>query len=116
MCGCERLGKLFCDLAGTSTAAAKKASARKAAAVGAAKLLSRRAAKGATIIQAKETLYAPRTAGPGQAGMTTSGPLQTSEECQVIHLILGPLHLDLRYAGTSQTTPRGGSVSSAEKG
>ena len=85
------LGKLFCDLAGTSTAAAKKASARKAAAVGAAKLLTRRATKG-TIVQAKETLYAPNTGG---SGMASADPLQTNDECQVIHLILGPLHLDL---------------------
>jgi len=82
------LGKLFCDLAGTSAGGAKKVASAKMKAVTAAKQLTRRATHG-TILQAKQTLYTPN------AGTSSYGARQAADECQVLHLILGPLHLDL---------------------
>jgi hypothetical protein len=76
------LGRLFCDLSrGLSTQAKAKT---------AAKQLNSRVSN-STIMRAQAKLYAPVQRGPG---MAANGPLQVPE-CEVLNLILGPLHLDL---------------------
>jgi hypothetical protein len=79
------LGKLFCDLTQqTATTTTAKTAARQ---------LNARV-KNSTILRAKAKLYAPaQSAGQGSAN-SLQGPTQTVE-CDVLHLILGPLHLDL---------------------
>src|SRR5215211_7602050 len=93
------LGRLFCDLAqgGGALPTARKAQL-------AARTLTRRT-KGSTIIRANATVYAPeRTASGGagtgysaNGGATPNGPQAPMQvaECDVLHLILGPVHLDL---------------------
>jgi hypothetical protein len=73
------LGKLFCDLAGGGTLNTG------AKAVIAANQLNARV-KNSTVLQARATLYAPGS------GMNSLNP---QANCPVLHLILGPLHLDL---------------------
>ncbi|MFL5937831.1 MAG: hypothetical protein ACJ76U_13445, partial [Gaiellaceae bacterium] len=93
------LGRLFCDLAqgGGALPTASKAQI-------AARTLTRRTA-GTTIMRASATVYAPDQATGGSARATYSalggatpsvplGPMQVTE-CDVLHLILGPVHLDL---------------------
>jgi hypothetical protein len=78
------LGRLFCDLTeGSATAATAKKAARQ---------LNTRV-KNSTILRANGTIYAPARAGQGSANSSQS-PSQ-AVECDVLHLILGPLHLDL---------------------
>lgn len=79
------LGRLFCDLTqGTATATTARTAARQ---------LNARV-KNSTILQAKAKLYAPvQRAGQGSSNSLHS-PSQ-AVECNVLHLILGPLHLDL---------------------
>jgi hypothetical protein len=92
------LGRLFCDLAQGGGVLSTRSKA-----VSAARTLTART-KGSTIIRAKATVYAPdRTAG-SSAGTTYSAngaapnapqaPMQAAE-CDVLHLILGPVHVDL---------------------
>lgn len=78
------LGRLFCDLSeGVATAAQAQQGA---------KLLNAQM-KGVKIMQAKATLYAWRTQGAGSA-LNLFQPAQAAS-CHVLHLLLGPLHLDL---------------------
>ena len=78
------LGRLFCDLTeGSATAAtAKKAAGQLNARV-----------KNSTILRANAKIYAPAPAGQGSAN-SLNRPSQ-AVECDVLHLLLGPLHLDL---------------------
>jgi hypothetical protein len=92
------LGRLFCDLAQGGGALATTRKARMAA-----RTLTART-KGTTIMRASATVYAPETAPSGGAGMRSmqtgatpnapQAPMQVAE-CDVLHLVLGPVHLDL---------------------
>jgi hypothetical protein len=92
------LGRLFCDLAQGGGAVATKRKAR----MGAQALTTRM--RGSTIMRVQAIVYAPNQATSGGATMSsTSGgaapnapqaPMQVAE-CHVLHLILGPVHLDL---------------------
>jgi hypothetical protein len=93
------LGRLFCDLAQGGGVAASKRKAR----IGAQTLTTRM--RGTTIMRVKAVIYAPtqtRSGAVGTMGSTQGGatptapqaPMQVTE-CQVLHLILGPVHLDL---------------------
>jgi hypothetical protein len=82
------LGKLFCSLA-----QGKGLLATQRTAVSAAKTLTKRLA-GTTFLRASATIYAPsQGAGTGSASSSAKTPLAT--ECPVLHLVLGPLHLNL---------------------
>jgi hypothetical protein len=83
------LGRLFCQLAqGSGTLATKKK------AIAAARQLTRHL-KGTTIMRARATIYAPNQSA-GAAGAMNSPRRGLQEgECAVLHLVLGPLHLDL---------------------
>jgi len=76
------LGKLFCDLAGGGVLATS------AKAVTAAGQLNARV-RNSTVLQARATLYAPAQTGSGLNALVPQA------NCPVLHLILGPLHLDL---------------------
>jgi hypothetical protein len=82
------LGKLFCSLAqgkGLLSTPLKAATA--------AKTMTKRLA-GTTILRAKATIYAPgQSNATGGAGTAAKTPL--AAECPVLHLVLGPLHLNL---------------------
>jgi hypothetical protein len=79
------LGKLFCQLAqGKGLLATHRRAAF------AAKRMTKRLA-GTTFLRARATIYAPGTSN-GTAG-TAKNALAT--ECPVLHLVLGPLHLNL---------------------
>ncbi len=79
------LGKLFCDLTqGTATPATAKTAARQ---------LNKRV-KNSTILQAKAKLYAPVQRTGQSTANSAQSPTQ-AVECEVLHLVLGPLHLDL---------------------
>jgi hypothetical protein len=93
------LGRLFCDLAegGGALSTVRKAQF-------AARTLTART-KGSTIMRAKATVYAPDRPASGGAGTMYSAqggatpnapqaPMQVAE-CDVLHLVLGPVHLDL---------------------
>jgi hypothetical protein len=78
------LGKLFCSLTNATITTPKTATT-------AASTLTRKL-HSATVMQATATLYSPQST----SGSTTSGALQADgTDCSVLHLILGPLHLDL---------------------
>jgi hypothetical protein len=79
------LGRLFCDLAQTTLATAAKARA------GASALNKR--LSGAKVMRAKATLYAPNqvSSGVSSSAMADVPP----GLCEVLHLVLGPLHLDI---------------------
>jgi hypothetical protein len=93
------LGRLFCDLAEGAGALSTTRRAQFAA-----RTLTART-KGSTIMRAKATVYAPdrgASAGAGsgysaQGGATPNAPQAPMQvaECNVLHLILGPIHLDL---------------------
>ena len=96
------LGRLFCDLAAGGAALPTAAKAKSAA-----RTLTKHT-KGTTILRAQATVYAPdQTASSGagtatarstQSGATpntSQAPRLLAEECEVLHLILGPVHLDL---------------------
>jgi hypothetical protein len=79
------LGRLFCDLAQSTLASKTKA-------MKAARVLNSRLAN-TRIMRAQATIYAP---GAGASGMMDSASApQQDGACEVLHLILGPLHLDL---------------------
>jgi hypothetical protein len=85
------LGKLFCQLANASGVLATPQKAQLAA------TQMNRHLRATTIMRVKAIIYAPNNAS-GNAGMqvySPQGTLQTQDECQVLHLILGPLHLEL---------------------
>jgi hypothetical protein len=77
------LGRLFCDL---TEGSATPATAKKAA-----KQLNARV-KNSTVLRAQATLYAPKQ---GEGGMNAIQRPSQATECDVLHLLLGPLHLDL---------------------
>jgi hypothetical protein len=85
------LGRLFCQLANSRAIFGTERQAKLAA-----RQLSKRL-KHLTFMRAQATIYAPGNGSP--AGATSSGtkvPLSMqADECPVLHLILGPLHLDL---------------------
>jgi hypothetical protein len=82
------LGRLFCDLVQGGTVAATKQQARLAA-----RALTRRL-RAHTIMRVRATIYAP--AHSVGAGMTSSPQgVQQEAECEVLHLVLGPVHLEL---------------------
>jgi hypothetical protein len=93
------LGRLFCDLAQGGGALSTTSKARMAA-----RTLTART-KGTTIMRASATVYAPDTATNGgggtmrsmQTGATPNAPQAPMQvaECDVLHLVLGPVHLDL---------------------
>jgi hypothetical protein len=93
------LGRLFCDLSEGGGVAASKRKAR----LGAQALTSHMS--GTTIMRAKAIIYAPKQTTSGGVGTLSStgggsspsgaqAPTQVAE-CNVLHLILGPVHLDL---------------------
>src|SRR5919201_5654741 len=86
------LGKLFCQLAQASgtlgTAHKAKLAARQ----------MNRHLKHTAIMRVKAIIYAPNQGSPGNGGMNAYSPqgaFQATDECAVLHLILGPLHLEL---------------------
>ncbi len=85
------LGRLFCNLTqgGGALATARQATA-------AARQLNRRVGP-SVIMRVRAVLYAPnQTVGAnGQATSFPRSQLQQQAECDVLHLVLGPLHLDL---------------------
>jgi len=90
------LGKLFCDLAQGGGATVTKRKAR----IGAQALTTRMS--GSTIMRAQAVVYAPAKSGGAGTMSSTSGTAPSSPqapqqvaECHVLHLILGPVHLDL---------------------
>lgn len=82
------LGKLFCSLA-----QGKGLLSTQRKAVFAAKTMTRRLA-GTTILRAQATIYAPSQGSGSGAGAIGTDALQATE-CPVLHLVLGPLHLNL---------------------
>lgn len=86
------LGRLFCDLVngGGMVRTVKQAQTI-------AKLLNKRLHR-TTIMRVSAVIYGP---GNGRSAASTGdltqqgSLLQTEDECQVLHLILGPVHLDL---------------------
>ena len=82
------LGRLFCDLsqAGGTLATREKA-------VSAAKTLNKRVRK-ALLMHVRAVMYGPNR---GTSISTSHAALlqQQQEECAVLHLVLGPVHLDL---------------------
>jgi len=83
------LGRLFCQLA-----QAKGTLATPLKAAFAARHLTRRL-KGTTIVRASATIYALNQ-NPGTAGSASSPQRGLADgECAVLHLVLGPLHLNL---------------------
>jgi hypothetical protein len=85
------LGKLFCQLANASGVLATPQKATLAA-----RQMNKRL-RATTIMRVKAIIYAPANAsGHAGAGMQAYSPQgQTVEECSVLHLVLGPLHLEL---------------------
>jgi hypothetical protein len=92
------LGRLFCDLAEGAGALSTRSRA-----VYAARTLTART-KGSTVMRAKATVYAPERSASGagnsysaQGGATPNAPQAPMQvaECDVLHLVIGPIHLDL---------------------
>jgi hypothetical protein len=81
------LGRLFCQLA---SAQATLATHKKA--VRAARLMTRRVHR-TTILRASATIYAPSQ--KSGTGLASSPGSLLAEECPVLHLVLGPVHLEL---------------------
>ena len=86
------LGRVFCQLAQASgtlgTAHKAKLAARQ----------MNRHLKHTAIMRVKAIIYAPNQGSPGNGGMNAYSPqgaFQATDECAVLHLILGPLHLEL---------------------
>ena len=50
-----------------------------------------------TVMRVSVTIYAPGNGGAARVATRAphGTPLQLTDECQVLHLILGPVHLDL---------------------
>lgn len=81
------LGRLFCQLA---SAQATLATAKKARA--AARVMTRRVHR-TTILRASATIYAPNQSSG--TGLASSPRRLQADECPVLHLVLGPVHLEL---------------------
>ena len=82
------LGRLFCQLAN-----GKGALATSKRAVAAARTLTRRL-HGTSFLRARATIYAPAQSGGTGTGLT-GAKTALADECPVLHLVLGPLHLNL---------------------
>jgi hypothetical protein len=81
------LGRLFCDLAqggGTLATPQKAASAAKS-------LNKRLSLRKAVLMRVRAILYGPN----GTRSMAVPQTVQQVPECPVLHLVLGPVHLDL---------------------
>jgi hypothetical protein len=85
------LGRLFCQLSQGSGVLSTNAQAKTAA-----RQLTRHL-RARSILRVQATIYAPNQASGGVGGMNVYSPQGRSQvdECQVLHLILGPLHLEL---------------------
>jgi hypothetical protein len=86
------LGRLFCQLANASGVLGTAQKAQLAA-----KQMNRHL-RATTIMRVKAIIYAPSASGTAGAGMqaySPNGAVQAVDECAVLHLILGPLHLEL---------------------
>jgi hypothetical protein len=83
------LGRLFCDLAQSGGLL----QTHKRAHVAAFRLTKR--LRHTTVMRVRATVYVPGNGSVGSSSTGTIAPLQATDECQVLHLILGPLHLDL---------------------
>jgi hypothetical protein len=84
------LGRLFCQLAQASGTLATPAKAKTAA-----KQLTRRL-RASTIMRVRATIYAPsQRTGASRSLMSSPQRGLQETECAVLHLVLGPLHLDL---------------------
>jgi hypothetical protein len=81
------LGRLFCQLASAQATLATKKQARLAA-----RLMTRRVHR-TTILRAKATIYAPNQSSG--TGLASSPRNLLVDECPVLHLVLGPVHLEL---------------------
>jgi hypothetical protein len=83
------LGRLFCQLAQSRAVFGTERTAKLAA-----RQLSKRL-HNITFMRARATIYAPDNPGSAES-LGTKVPLSMQvDECPVLHLILGPLHLDL---------------------
>jgi hypothetical protein len=85
------LGRLFCQLAQSRAIFGTERRAKLAA-----RQLTKRL-KELTFMRAQATIYAPGSGNPGSMrSFGSKAPLMMQvDECPVLHLILGPLHLDL---------------------
>jgi len=81
------LGKLFCDLAQTTIATPTTAKT-------AATALNQRV-NSSTVLHTQATLFTPAQAERQTSGVHSMGAASATTTCPVLHLILGPLHLDL---------------------
>jgi hypothetical protein len=84
------LGRLFCQLANASGVLGTSQKATLAA-----KQMNKHL-RAATIMRVKAIIYAPSSSGnAGMQAYSPQGTFQATDECSVLHLILGPLHLEL---------------------
>jgi hypothetical protein len=84
------LGKLFCQLANASGVLGTAQKAQTAA-----KQMNRHL-RATTIMRVKAIIYAPSASGSaGMQAYSPQGAFQATDECSVLHLVLGPLHLEL---------------------
>ena len=91
------LGRLFCDLAAGGGALPTAQAAQSAARTMTART------QGSTILRANATVYTPdgaassgaRSMQSARSEATPNAPRAVQDECNVLHLILGPVHLDL---------------------
>jgi len=84
------LGKLFCQLANSKSVLATNKQA-----IAAARQMSRRIHR-VTVLRASATIYAPSHSAGKSTGFSASGSQQAlADECPVLHLVLGPVHLEL---------------------
>jgi hypothetical protein len=84
------LGRLFCQLSQAGGVLSTTAKAKTAA----RQLNGHLRAQ--SILRVRAVIYAPSQSGAGSAKVDSpQGRFQATDECQVLHLILGPLHLEL---------------------
>jgi hypothetical protein len=85
------LGRLFCQLSQGGGVLSTNAKAKTAA------LQLNRRLRARSILSARAIIYAPSQANGGAGGASVYSPQGRSQvdECEVLHLILGPLHLEL---------------------
>jgi hypothetical protein len=84
------LGKLFCQLAQSQATLATHTQA-----VQAARLMTRHVHR-VTVLRAQATIYAPNHSAGTSTGSSTPGNMRAlADECPVLHLVLGPVHLEL---------------------
>jgi len=81
------LGRLFCQLASAQGTLATNSKALRAA-----RMMNRRVHR-TTILRASATIYAPNQSSG--TGLASSPRHLQADECPVLHLVLGPVHLEL---------------------